>query len=40
MPAEAQTNQIFSGYNKIQPDVAHFEARFDNLGAFYPFQDP
>ena len=27
-------NLNLSGYKKIQPDIAHFEAHFANLGAF------
>ena len=33
-------NLDFSGYNKIKPYVAHFEAHYANLGAFWPFQGP
>jgi hypothetical protein len=30
----------YSGYNKIKPDIAHFEAHFVNFGAFWPFECP
>jgi hypothetical protein len=31
-------NLEFSGYNKILPDVAHFEIYFANFGAFWPLE--
>jgi hypothetical protein len=30
----------FSDYNMVQLDIVHFEAHFDNLAAFWPFQGP
>jgi hypothetical protein len=39
IPAQEGLNNLdLSGYNKIWPDNGHFEAHFDNLGAFWPFK--
>jgi hypothetical protein len=39
IPTQLGLNNLdFSGYNKIWPDIAHFEVHFANFGAFWPFQ--
>jgi hypothetical protein len=35
IPTQLGSNNLdFNGYNKIRPDIAHFEANFANFGAF------
>jgi hypothetical protein len=41
IPCHVGINNLdFSGHNKIQADIAHFEAHLTNFGAFEPLEDP
>jgi hypothetical protein len=41
IPSHLGLNNLdFSGYNKILPDIAHFEAGSAHLGALWHFEGP